>query len=364
MLNQQLSDIKPFGITFNSGQKATARVWHTAATRVAIQVEGQAAPVDLIRANNGYWEVETAYIRPGDLYSLLVDGERIYPDPASLVQPHGPYGPSEAVDLKNYYWEDGCWVNPDMDAYRLVDLDLGSCTAVGTFDEAIPRIRQLKKTGVTAVVISPTQPVSNAANLYDTSPIYSIQPKLGTPQQLQHLINACHYEGVAVTISLDYSLVCPTEANRQQVEHFQSRRLRTAWVDQTLRVDRSRSEASMLYALDNALMWFRDFHADALRLSNVHALPDSELFLNQLRNATDELTASTNRQYYLLIDSDTTQPVINCQYFHHLPEVEEKPAEPATEASPNTLLPKPYRQAYVYNTRFASILKSLFNRRT
>ena len=47
------------------------------------------------------------------------------------------------------------------------------------------------------------------------------------------------------------------------------------------------------YVIENALMWFRDFHVDALRLDAVHAIKDFSPvhILQELREEVDRLMA-------------------------------------------------------------------------
>src|SRR6201999_972081 len=60
------------------------------------------------------------------------------------------------------------------------------------------------------------------------------------------------------------------------------------------------------YFIENALMWFRDFHIDALRLDAVHAIKDfsPEHILAEIKQNVDQLMKLTGRQYYLIAECD------------------------------------------------------------
>jgi maltooligosyltrehalose trehalohydrolase len=64
------------------------------------------------------------------------------------------------------------------------------------------------------------------------------------------------------------------------------------------------------YFIGNALMWFRDFHVDALRLDAIHGIVDTTArpFLLELAEATQTLAAEVGRPVYLIAESDLNEP--------------------------------------------------------
>jgi maltooligosyltrehalose trehalohydrolase len=66
------------------------------------------------------------------------------------------------------------------------------------------------------------------------------------------------------------------------------------------------------FVIDNALMWLRDFHIDALRLDAVHALHDeSETHvLAELAAAVDTLATMVGRPLTLIAESDLNDPIM------------------------------------------------------
>ena len=64
------------------------------------------------------------------------------------------------------------------------------------------------------------------------------------------------------------------------------------------------------WIIDNALMWLRDYHVDALRLDAVHALADDSPvhLLAELAREVDALSTHVGRPLSLVAESDLNQP--------------------------------------------------------
>jgi maltooligosyltrehalose trehalohydrolase len=107
---------------------------------------------------------------------------------------------------------------------------------------------------------------------------------------------------------------------------------KTPW-GSAINFDDEWSDGVRNYYLDNALMWFRDFHIDGLRLDAVHAIKDfgAKHILAEIKENTDRLNAATGKTHFLLAESDLNDVrIINppekggygidllmCDDFHH-----------------------------------------------
>src|SRR5687767_6854405 len=90
------------------------RVWAPEAGRVEVVVEGgKAHPLE--KDPEGYHSAHVRSARPGTRYRYRLDGDQVYPDPASRSQPDGVHGASEVVDLGAFRWTDGGWKGLDPD---------------------------------------------------------------------------------------------------------------------------------------------------------------------------------------------------------------------------------------------------------
>ncbi|GAB2538761.1 alpha-amylase family glycosyl hydrolase [Spirosoma aerophilum] len=290
------------GVTFDAYQTATAVVWAPFAKKVAVVLNKDGKQLPMSNDEPGYWQIKTHELKPGDLYSFVLDDEKEFADPVSMLQPQGVYGPAQAVDTHAFYWEDSCWVNPPLDEYKTYEIDVHTFTPEGTFIALIDKLPYLKSLGVTAIVIQPITSFPDArpqqsGNVF----LFAVQSTYGGPTQLQRFINACHYDGIAIIMDLSYKNVNKGAELNQYAKPYLVRK-RNSPSKELSQVDETQRVANRRYLIENALMWFRDFHVDALRLNDVFALPDSEQLLHEIREHTNELTAITGRHHCLLVE--------------------------------------------------------------
>src|SRR5205807_8950338 len=132
---------RPFGAVPLAGGGVRFRGWASEAKRV--EVLGQT----LDAVGEGVFEA-VLDARPGDDY--LVNG---LPDPFSRYQPEGIHGPSRVVDTTRFEISDGPGLT--LDELVLYELHVGTFTAEGTFDAAIPELPRLRELGVTAIELMP-----------------------------------------------------------------------------------------------------------------------------------------------------------------------------------------------------------------
>jgi len=121
------------------------------------------------------------------------------------------------------------------------------------------------------------------------------------------------------------------------------------------------------YYTENALMWFRDFHIDALRMDAVHAIKDfsAKHILQEIKEAVNRLIEQTGKQHYLIAELDLNDsrfinPIdkggfgIDGQWvdeFHHALRVTAGGERDGYYSDFNGIkdLAKSYRDAYVYD---------------
>ncbi|QDK77544.1 DUF3459 domain-containing protein [Spirosoma sp. KCTC 42546] len=369
MINHPDITRRTLGITFPTEQQANVVLWAPQAKQVALAIHDQPVHLPLTNDNSGYWNLETDLIKPGDTYTFVLDDEKECADPASLAQPEGVYGPSQAVDTGKFYWEDSCWINPPLDEYIIYELDIHTFTPEGTLQAISSKLGHLKKLGINALVIRPVAPFPDSKEQhYKESFIYAVQSCYGGATQLQYLINACHYEGIAVILDIaPNSIDQPTTSNRGFDTYLP--RKQAANPTKTLQQNERQREAYRRYLIENALMWFRDFHADGIRLNADPSRSDFGNLLQEIREHTNQLTTRTGRQYYLLVEQDLTEIPM---YSPTGLEVGAVPSAMTDDDCKSYYLTdkngghqtKTYREDYVYNAQFSSILQELFDRQT
>ncbi|SFC21887.1 alpha-amylase family protein [Spirosoma endophyticum] len=364
--NQPDINRRTLGVTFPTDHQANVVLWAPLAKQVALSINDHVTNLPLTNDDSGYWHLETDQLKSGDTYTFVLDDEKVCADPASLAQPQGVYGPSQAVDTNKFYWEDSCWINPPLDDYTVYELDVRTFSPEGTYDAVVRQLGQLKKRGINALLI---KSLSSVIASPDELFLYATQASYGGPYQLHHLVNACHYEGIAVILDINY-----TEISKQNayLKFHRSNKQKVNQRESTFANDSQRG-AGRRYVIENALMWFRDFHIDALRLNAVYTLPDSEQILTEIRAYTDQLTDQTGTHYCLLVEHELANKSFtgnkatqNTHQDNELLSVSaiENSSSFFTDNQPNKLPIKTYREDCMYDQYFSSVLRELFGRQT
>ncbi len=308
-------DRRLLGVTFPADGQAEVLVWAPLAKQVALQL-GQSAPLirmPLQKVAYGYWHLLTDQIRPGDAYSFVLNNDdNARPDPASLAQPGGVHGPSQALDTAEFTWTDETWVNPPLASYVLYEVHTGTFTPDGTFAALETKLDYLKALGVNAIEIMPVAQFPGDRNWgYDGVNSFAVQHSYGGAAGLQHLVNACHERSLAVVLDVVYNHFGPEGNYLDEFGPYLTNQYSTPW-GKAVNFDDAWCDGVRRYVIENALMWFRDFHIDALRLDAVHAIKDFSALhiLRDIRQHVDALSAKTGRPYYLIAESDLNDPRI------------------------------------------------------
>ena len=362
---------RSIGVHFTEYKQADIRVWAPVAEEVSITRCDPSARIPLTRDEVGYWVATTDQLKPGDTYYVTLNGTTNRPDPASLAQPEGVHGPSQAVDVNTFVWTDTDWANPPLADYILYELHVGTFTPEGTFAALETKLDYLKTLGVNAIELMPVAQFPGTHNWgYDGVLPYAVQNSYGGVQGLQQLVNACHQKGIAVVLDVVYNHLGP-EGNyfRDFGPYFTSKHC-TPWGD-AINFDDAASDAVREYYIENALMWFRDLHIDALRLDAVHAIKDlgAVHILQDIRLRVDELMNATGQRYHLIVECDLNDPRyinpvsehgygMDAQWideFHHALRVAVSGEQNGYYADFNGLahLAKTYQDAYVYDGQYS-----------
>ncbi|WP_353720402.1 malto-oligosyltrehalose trehalohydrolase [Dyadobacter sp. 676] len=376
MSYEAMMGVRP-GVTFNDRGEANVLVWAPKAEKVQLKF-GDSLPLDLEKGAYGFWTLETFALRPGDKYGFLLDDQGPLPDPATLHQPDGVHGLSGAFDVRKFSWTDGQWKNPAMKDYIIYELHTGTFTPEGTFAGIAEKLGYLAELGVNAIEIMPVSQFAGERNWgYDGVFPYSVQNSYGGPGGLQYLVNACHERGIAVVLDLVYNHLGPEGNVLERFGHYFTAKYNTPW-GEAVNFDDAWSDAVRHYFVQNALMWFRDFHIDALRLDAVHAIKDFSPvhILQEIREKTDELARETGREHYLIVEMDLNdtrfvKPVESGGYgmdaqwvdeFHHALRVSSGQERTGyySDFDGVASLAKSYRDAYVYDGIYSDHRKRKF----
>lgn len=366
---------RTIGINFKEG-KAIITVWAPLAEKVEVEIqvknEDETVAIALKRKVYGYWQASTNRVNEGTLYKIKVDDKQPFPDPASLLQPDGVHGPSQAIDITNYPWTETTWNNPPLEDYIIYELHTGTFTTEGTFAALEEKLGYLKELGVNAIELMPVAQFPGSRNWgYDGVFPFAVQNSYGGPRGLQHLVDACHRNGLAVILDVVYNHLGPEGNYLGEFGPYFTSKYHTPWGN-AVNFDDAWCDGVRRFVVENALMWFRDFRIDALRLDAVHAIKDFSAvhILKEIKLRLDELVQKTGRQHYLIVEMDLNDTRyidraekggygMDAQWvdeFHHALRVTAGQERAGYYADYTGLedLAKAYRDAYVYTGQWSA----------
>jgi maltooligosyltrehalose trehalohydrolase len=278
-------------------------VWAPDRERVQVRVDGRVHP--MTRNDRGWWHADVS----GEEYAFLVDDdETLLPDPRSLWQPNGVFGPSRRYDHSAFAWSDQSWTGRALPGSVLYELHIGTFTSGGTFDSAIERLDHLVDLGIDFVEVMPVNSFDGTAGWgYDGVLWGAVHEPYGGPDGFKRFIDAAHARGLGVVLDVVYNHMGPSGAFLDRFgPYFAGSNI---W-GPALNVDGPGSDEVRRYVIDNALSWFQDFHVDALRLDAVHAIVDrrAKHLLEELAEEVDALAAGLRRPLMLIAESDLNDP--------------------------------------------------------
>jgi maltooligosyltrehalose trehalohydrolase len=300
------------GIHFPVDGSPMAFCWAPFARKLELDSEGKGSYA-FSKLADGYWSCECPGLKPGDRYFLKINGKKRFPDPASLSQPDGVHGPSQAVDLEEIRKQ--C-----LEGYKglaladlvIYELHTGTFSPEGTFAGIAKRLPYLKGLGVNAIEIMPVASFPGIRNWgYDGVFPYAVQHSYGGPEGLADLVKACHEQGMAVILDVVYNHLGPEGNYLGEFGPYFTKKYQNPW-GKAVNFDDEHSHGVRHYFLENALMWLRDFDIDGLRLDAIHAIVDNspKHFLQELSQEVQQLNAETGRNHFLIGESDLNDPMI------------------------------------------------------
>ncbi|WMJ74210.1 malto-oligosyltrehalose trehalohydrolase [Cytophagaceae bacterium ABcell3] len=354
------------GIRFDKEGVANVTLWAPHAQQAEVYLTQKDVKLPLEQKVYGYWQLTTEQIKSGDYYQYILNGEKKLPDPASISQPEGVHGPSQAIDL-TYKWSDQSWNNIPLEDYILYELHTGTFSPEGNFEGIEKKLDYLKELGITAIEIMPVSQFPGQRNWgYDGVYPFAVQESYGGVLGLQHLVDTCHKKGIAVILDVVYNHLGPEGNYLAEYAPYFTDKYNTPW-GKAINFDDAWCDGVRKYFIENTLMWFRDFHIDALRMDAVHAIKDfsPKHILREIKEHVNELQKTTGRNHHLIVELDLNDnkfitPLEDHGYgmdaqwideFHHALRVTTGEEKTGYYADFDGLkhLAKSYKDAYVYD---------------
>ncbi len=249
---------------------------------VRVRIDG--TDHDMARTPDGWWRAEIDVTAGARYGFVLDDAPAVLPDPRSTRQPDGPHALSQVHDLDPVGWTDAEWTGRQLAGNVVYALDVGTFTETGTFDAAIDCLDHLVDLGVGFVELCPVT---------DGAAWFAVAEASGGPDGLQRLVDACHQRGLAVATTVAHH----TGPELDGVAPYRA--------DGALNLSGPGSIGVRRHIVDSVLHWFRDFHLDAVRVEDTHALVDHGAIhvLEELSIDTHRLAAHLRRPLTLVADS-------------------------------------------------------------
>jgi len=278
-------------------------VWAPRAARVELELDGRR--LAMAGPTNG-WHQVALDCAPRARYGFVLDGAGPFADPRSRSQPDGPLGLSRLDHPGDFNWTDQLWAGVPLEDLLVYELHIGTFSAAGTFEGAIPHLDHLVDLGVTAIEIMPVAAFAGARGWgYDGVNLFAPHPHYGGPSGLRELVDACHARGLGVILDVVYNHVGPEGNHLPRFGPYMHEGDPTVW-GPGFNLDGPDSGPVRQFVLDNASMWITDYHLDGLRLDAVHAIRDDSRvnILQELASTVRGLEATAGRPLHLIAESD------------------------------------------------------------
>lgn len=282
----------------------TYAVWAPGKETVEVAVGDARLP--MTADERGWWTATSDDVDPAAPYGFCLDGSAPRPDPRGLRLEDGPHGRTTPYDPTAFAWTDQEWAGQPLAGSVIYEMHVGTFTPEGTFDAAIERLDHLVDLGITTVEVMPVASFPGNHNWgYDGVALYAVQESYGGPEAFQRFVDAAHHRGLAVALDVVYNHLGPDGNYLAEFGPYFTEQHHTPW-GAAINLDGPLSDEVRRFVLDNALMWLRDFHVDALRLDAVHALIDERALpiLEEMSREVDALAADVGRPLTLIAEDD------------------------------------------------------------
>ena len=299
----------PFGATLLEDGRVRFRLYAPAVGECAVAIEGRAESLGMRASGGGWHELVTGAAGVGSLYRYVLAGGRAVADPASRFQPQGSAGPSEVVDPAAFAWTDAEWRGRPWHEAVVYEAHVGTWTQEGTFRAAIAKLDHLVALGANTLELMAVGEFPGRWGWgYDPVLWFAPHAAYGRPDDLRALVDAAHARGIAVVVDVVYNHFGPED--NYIAEYFPgiySACHETPW-GKGLNFDGPGSEFVRSFAVENALYWLREFHADGLRLDATHAMIDTSRvhILDELAERVRRV--EWGRPIYLVLEHEMPLP--------------------------------------------------------
>jgi maltooligosyltrehalose trehalohydrolase len=292
------------GVEYLGGGTADVRIWAPACRSLHVVMDAdRTSRVALDREPDGFFSGTLDGVAPGERYWLLLDEDRLRPDPTSRWQPEGPHGPSAIVDPAAFRWTDAAWRGVERDGQVLYEMHVGTFTPEGTWTAAAAQLEHLKAVGVTVIEMMPVADFAGRFGWgYDGVDLYAPTRLYGTPDDLRAFVNRAHTLGLGVLLDVVYNHLGPDGNYLAEFSpDYFTDRYQNDW-GQALNFEGPAPARD--FFVENAAYWIDEYHFDGLRLDATQDIHDAspEHVLAAIARSARE--AGKGRPVYLVVENE------------------------------------------------------------
>jgi maltooligosyltrehalose trehalohydrolase len=249
------------------------RIWAPGHRKISLSIAG--VEHSLTADAPGYFSGYVTGAKNGETYTLTVDGEGPFPDPASRFQPSGPHGPSQIVDATKFQWTDRAWRGVKLQNQILYEMHVGTFTPEGTWRAATEQLSALADLGVTVLEVMPVADfVGEFGWGYDGVNLFAPTRNYGGPDDFRKFVDRAHALKIGVILDVVYNHLGP---DGNYLSHFSqayfSKQYETDW-GAAINFDGENSTPVREFYLCNAAYWVKEYHLDGLRLDATQNIYD------------------------------------------------------------------------------------------
>ena len=278
----------PIGAELQPGGGVHFRVWAPLRKRVEIvfpEPGAHGAPrhggaqlpsIELDAEPNGYFSGYAPDVGAGTLYAYGLDGsDRVYPDPVSRQQPHGPHGASAVVDPSAYAWRDGAWRGAPLERQVIYEMHIGTFTEAGTWAPPPPKCLIWPTLGVTMLEVMPVAEFAGRFGWgYDGVDFFAPTRLYGTARRLPPFRRCRPSRTVWASCSTWSTTISARSAITWAVlRRLSFRRHTPSGAMPSITTAKMPARCASL-SFPTPAYWIDEFHCDGLRLDAMQAIVD------------------------------------------------------------------------------------------
>jgi maltooligosyltrehalose trehalohydrolase len=265
------------GAELQGERGADLRVWAPACRTVDLVAFAHggrpARTFSLTREPDGHFNGFDSDARAGGRYWFRLDGERLRPDPASRFQPEGPHAPSQYVNPR-FEWSDDGWPGLARDGQVIYEMHVGTFTREGTWAAAARELDELARIGITAIEMMPVAEFAGRFGWgYDGVDLYAPTRLYGSPDDLRAFIDRAHALDLGVILDVVYNHFGP---DGNYLSEFSPDYFTDKYSNDWGRaINFEGPSPAREFFVQNAAYWIGEFHFDGLRLDATQDINDA-----------------------------------------------------------------------------------------